>query len=116
MIRPFEEVDKDWTFFDWDEWDSVRRKIGEDKFEEIKDNLYDILEHVYGVGFEEGFVDARHCWYKYIDKIRNIVMNFFKGVMKENKNTTDDISDFVTKMICLDADSIIMGKNVDYEA
>ena len=42
-------------------------------------------------------------------------MKFFKGVMKENKNTTDDISNFVTKMICLDADSIIMGKNVEYE-
>ena len=25
------------------------------------------------------------------------------------------ISNFVTKMICLDADSIIMGKNVEYE-
>ena len=36
MIRPFEEVNKDWTFFDWDEWESVRHKIGEDKFEEIK--------------------------------------------------------------------------------
>jgi hypothetical protein len=31
--------------------------------------------------------------------------------MKENKNTTDDISDFVTKMICLDTDNIIMNKN-----
>ena len=115
MIRPFDEVDKDWTFFDWDEWDSVRRKIGDDKFEEIKDNLYDILEHVYGVGFEEGFVDARHCWYKYIDKVREYALKFLKGVMKENKNTTHDISNFVTKLICLDADSIIMGKNVEYE-
>ena len=22
MIRPFEDVDKDWTFFDWDEWET----------------------------------------------------------------------------------------------
>ena len=115
MIRPFDEVDKDWTFFDWDEWDSVRRKIGDDKFKEIKDNLYDILEHVYGVGFEEGFVDARHCWYKYIDKVREYALKFLKGVMKENKNTIHDISNFVTKLICLDADSIIMDKNVEYE-
>ena len=63
----------------------------------------------------EGFTDARHCWYKYMDKVREYVLKFFKGVMKENKNTTDNISNFVTKMICLDADSIIMGKNVDYE-
>ena len=115
MIRPFEEVDKEWTFFDWDEWTNVRRRIGEDKFEEIKDDLYEIIKHVYGVGFDEGFTDARHCWYKYMDKVREYVLKFFKGVMKENKNTTDDISNFVTKLICLDADSIIMGKNVDYE-
>jgi hypothetical protein len=50
-----------------------------------------------------------------MDKVREYVLKFFKGVMKENKNTTDDISNFVTKMICLDADSIIMGKNVGYE-
>lgn len=50
-----------------------------------------------------------------MDKVREYVLKFFKGVMKENKNTTDDISNFVTKMICLDADSIIMGKNVEYE-
>lgn len=50
-----------------------------------------------------------------MDIVRKYVLKFYKGVMKENKNTTDDISDFVTKMICLDADSIIMGKNIDYE-
>ena len=50
-----------------------------------------------------------------MDKVREYVLKFFKGALKENKNTTDDISNFVTKMICLDADSIIMGKNVDYE-
>ena len=50
-----------------------------------------------------------------MDKVRQYVLKFFKGVIKENKNTIDDISNFVTKMICLDADSIIMGKNVDYE-
>jgi len=111
MIRPFEEVNKDWTFFDWDEWESVRRKIGEDKFEEIKDDLYDILESVYGVGFEEGFVDARHCWYKYISKVRKMVMNFFKGVMKENKDSRKDIMDFVYKIIEIDALDIIMNKD-----
>jgi hypothetical protein len=111
MIRTFEEVNKDWTFFDWDEWDSVRHKIGEDKFDEIKDDLYDILKHVYGVGFEEGFVDARHCWYKYIDKVRNIVMNFFKGVMKENKDSKEDILKFVYKIIEIDTDDIIMNKD-----
>ena len=111
MIRPFEEVNKEWIFFDWDEWNSVRRKIGEDKFEEIKDDLYDILEHIYGVGFEEGFVDARHCWYKYIDKVRNIVMNFFKGVMKENKGSKEDIMKFVYKIIEINTDDIIMNKD-----
>ena len=50
-----------------------------------------------------------------MDKVRKYVLKFYKGVMKQNKNTTDDISHFVTKMICLDADSIIMSKNDDYE-
>ena len=111
MIRPFEEVNRDWTFFEWDEWNSVRRKIGEDKFEEIKDDLYDILEHIYGVGFEEGFVDARHCLYKYIDKVRNIVMNFFKGVMKENKDSKEDILKFVYKIIEIDIDNVIINED-----
>jgi len=26
MIRPFEEVNKDWTFFDWDEWNIIMNK------------------------------------------------------------------------------------------
>ena len=111
MIRPFEEVNKDQTFLDWDEWENVRRKIGEDKFEEIKDDLYDILEHIYGVGFNEGFVDARHCWYKYNHIIRKKCIDFYKRVMKENKNSTDDISDFITDIISVDADNIIMNKD-----
>lgn len=110
MIRDFEEVNKDWTFFDWDEWYSVRRKIGEDKFEEIKDDLYNILEHVYGVGFEEGFVDARHCWYKYAHIIRKKCVDFYKKVMKENKHSKDDIFDFVTNIITIDCEDIIMNK------
>ena len=36
--------------------------------------------------------------YKYIDKVRNIVMNFFKGVMKENKGSKEDITKFVYKI------------------
>ena len=32
MIKEFNEVNKDWTFFDWDEWSNVQRKIGEDKY------------------------------------------------------------------------------------
>ena len=111
MIRPFEEVDKDWTFFDWDEWVSVRNKIGEDKFEEIKDDLYDILKHVYGVGFEEGFIDARHCWYKYAHIIRRKCVDFYKKVIKENKHSKDDIFDFVTNIITIDCEDIIMNKD-----
>ena len=111
MIRPFEEVNKDWTFFDWDEWENVRRKIGEDKFEEIKDDIYDILESVYGVGFEEGFVDARHCWYKYAHIIRRKCVDFYKKVMKENKHNKDDIFDFVTNIITIDCEDIIMNKD-----
>ena len=110
MIRDFEEVNKDWTFFDWDEWVSVRNKIGEDKFEEIKNDLYDILKHVYGVGFEEGFVDARHCWYKYAHIIRRKCVDFYKKVMKENKHSKDDIFDFVTNIITIDCEDIIMNK------
>lgn len=111
MIRPFEEVNKDYTFFDWDEWESIRHKIGEDKFEEIKDDLYDILESVYGVGFEEGFVDARHCWYKYAHIIRRKCVDFYKKVMKENKHNKDDIFDFVTNIITIDCKDIIMNKD-----
>jgi len=110
MIRPFEEVNKDWTFLDWDEWENVRRKIGEDKFEEIKEDLNEIIKHIYGVGFDEGFTDARHLWYKYIHQARQKVMKFYKGVMKENKNKTEDISHFVTDFICFDAESIIINK------
>lgn len=111
MIKPFKEVNDHWEFFNWDEWDIIRRKIGEDKFEEIKDNLYDILEHVYEVGFNEGFIDARHCWYKYIDKVRNIVMDFFKSVMKENKDSKEDILKFVYNIIEIDTDDIIKNKD-----
>ena len=111
MIRPFEEVNKDWTFLDWDEWENVRHKIGEDKFEEIKEDLYEIIKHIYGVGFDEGFTDARHCWYKYNHIIRKKCIDFYKGVMKENKNSTDDISDFITDIISVDADNIIMNKD-----
>ena len=111
MIRPFEEVNKDWTFLDWDEWENVRRKIGKDKFEEIKDDLYDILESVYGVGFEEGFVDARHCWYKYAHIIRRKCVDFYKKVMKENKDSKEDIMKFVYKIIEIDTDNIIMNKD-----
>lgn len=109
MIRQFEEVNKDWSFFNWDEWEPIKRKIGEEKFDEIKDDLYNILKSVYGVGFGEGFVDARHCWYKYIDKVRNMVMDFFKDVMKENKNSKEDIMNFVYKIIKIDTDSIIIN-------
>ena len=111
MIRPFEEVNKDWTFFEWDEWSNVRRKIGEDKFEEIKDDLSDILKSVYGVGFEEGFIDARHCWYKYAHIIRRKCVDFYKKVMKENKHNKDDIFDFVTNIITIDCKDIIMNKD-----
>lgn len=111
MIKPFEDINKDWSFFDWDEFENIRRKIGEDKFEEIKEDLYNILKDIYGVGFNEGFIDTRHCWYKYIDKIRNIVMDFFKSVMKENKNTKEDIMKFVFKIIETDTDNIIMNKD-----
>lgn len=111
MIKPFEEVNKDWTFFDWDEWNSIRHKIGEDKFEEIKDDLYDILEHVYGVGFNEGFIDARHYLYKYSHKVRRTAIDFYKNIMKEHKNSADDIFDFVTKLICLDDEMITKEEN-----
>ncbi len=106
MIRPFEEVNKDWTFFDWDEWDSVCRKIGEDKFEEIKDDLYDILEHIYGAGFSDGFIDARHCWYKYADKIRDKLMTFYKDVMLRGV-TVKDVFHFVTSLISMEIYDII---------
>ena len=49
MIKPFEEVNKDWTFFFFYLWDSVRSKLCEDKFLEIKYNLYSIFDIVYSV-------------------------------------------------------------------
>ena len=108
MIRPFEEVNKDWTFFDWDEWDSVRSKLGEDKFEEVKGNLYDILEHVYGVGFNEGYIDTRHCFYKYKDKIRKCAMNFYRKVIRFNgKTTVSELFDFVTDLLFIDENDIL---------
>ena len=37
-------------------------------------------------------------------------MNFFKGVMKENKNSKEDILKFVYKIIEIDTDNIIINK------
>ena len=111
MIRQFEEVNKDWSFLNWDEWEPVKRKIGEDKFNEIKDDLYEVIKHIYGIGFNEGFIDARHCWYKYIDKVRNMVMDFFKDVMKENKSSKEDIMNFLYNIVEIDVDDIIMNKD-----
>lgn len=111
MIKDFEEVNKYWSFFDWDEWIFIRNKIGEDKFNEIKDDLYEVIKHIYGIGFNEGFTDARHSWYKYIEKTRNIVIDFFKGVIKENKDTKKDIINFIYKIIEMDVDNIIMNKD-----
>ena len=38
-------------------------------------------------------------------------MNFFKGVMKENKGSKEDITKFVYKIIEIDTDDIIMNKD-----
>ena len=38
-------------------------------------------------------------------------MNFFKVVMKENKNSKEDILKFVYKIIEIDTDNIIMNKD-----
>lgn len=115
MIRDFEDVNKDWAFFNWDELESIKRKIGEDKFNKIKDDLYEVIKHIYGVGFNEGFIDARHYLYKYIEKTRNMVIDFFKGVMKENKSSKEDIMEFVYNIIKIDIDSIsqIINKSMN---
>ena len=71
----------------------------------------------FGVGLaKHGEYVKLNVWsslFIYIDKVRNIVMNFFKGIMKENKDSKEDILKFVYKIIEIDTDNIIMNKDED---
>ena len=105
MIRPFEEVKKDWNIEEWDELLNIKHILG-DKYESIQDNLDDFVQAIYGAGFNDGFIDARHCWYRYADKVRDKLMTFYKDVMLRGV-TVKDVFRFVTSLISMEIDDII---------
>jgi len=109
MIKEYEEVKKDWNISEWDDLLSIQHILG-DKYESVKDYIDDLIKGSYGAGFNDGFIDARHNWYKYAHIVRNHLMTFYKDTLQRGV-TTDDVFNFVTNLISLDIDDIIMNKD-----